>query len=310
MKNGFYIELDEVKKEYPEATFGFMECAVTLGRFNAFDFLHGYCLDFALLLSDELGYQLETVRDPAGALIHAYCISEVDGEKLYIDVRGITNDADLFFKEFEDEVDYSDGEFWCLDDQAFIETFINSESYLKAHPEKDLFLHYAKDVYEWNWDYYDVWTDEVIYMLVQEREQTVMSKFFVEIVQDMDGTYYANMIVAGTPVRGLPEHVDYNTLREAIRSQTGIEILKRRDMQFQQSGRKKYAYIDATQYRGEGKDCRVTLDEMRAGWKPDFTDSESSLQPDKKLSLDDQIKAAAAKYYSAPASIRRSAHER
>lgn len=94
-----------------------------------------------------------------------------------------------------------------------------------------------------------------------------MCKWFIEVVQDLDGSYYANMIINGKPVRNLKENVDYNTLREDIRSKTGIEILKRNKMKFQQSGRKKYAYIDATQERS---DCRVTLDEVRNGWEPKF----------------------------------------
>ena len=137
-----------------------------------------------------------------------------------------------------------------------------------------------------------------------------MSKFFIEVVQDLDGTYYANMIVGGRPVVGLPRNVDYNTLREEIRRLTGVEILKHKDMRFQQAGRKKYAYIDATQYRGEGKDCRVTLDEMRAGWRPDFSVSGEGA-PGRKPSLADQLKAAEAKYCSAPDTQRsKPAHER
>lgn len=92
-------------------------------------------------------------------------------------------------------------------------------------------------------------------------------KWFLELVQDHDGTYYANLAINGKAVRGLPEYVDYNTLRDAIRQQTGIVILKKKDMKFQQSGHKKYAYIDNTQER---PDCRVTFDEMRNGWRPDF----------------------------------------
>jgi len=111
-------------------------------------------------------------------------------------------------------------------------------------------------------------------------------KWFIEVVQDFDGTYYANMVLGGKPVTGLPQHVDYNALRAAIRHMTGVEILKRADMKFQQSGRKKYAYIDATQER---EDCRVTLSEMDHGWKPDFSDSV-------KPSLDDQIRSAASRH--------------
>lgn len=101
-------------------------------------------------------------------------------------------------------------------------------------------------------------------------------KWFLEVVQDFDGTYYANMMMGGKPVLGLPEHVDYNTLKEAIRQKTGVDILKKKEMKFQQSGRKKYAYIDATQERA---DCRVTLAEIDNGWRPKF-DPEPSSIPD------------------------------
>ena len=97
-----------------------------------------------------------------------------------------------------------------------------------------------------------------------------MGKFFLEVVQDRAGGYSANMRLDGIPVKGLPENVDYNALRDAIRVKTGVEILKHKDMIFQQDGRKNYAYIDTTQYRGEGKDCRVTLDEIKQGWEPKF----------------------------------------
>lgn len=94
-----------------------------------------------------------------------------------------------------------------------------------------------------------------------------MKKWFLEVVQDFDGSYYANLTIDAIRVNDLPEYVDYNTLRNAIKEKTGIEILKKKDMIFQQNGRKKYAYIDCTQER---KDCRVTLDEMYKGWEPNF----------------------------------------
>ena len=94
-----------------------------------------------------------------------------------------------------------------------------------------------------------------------------MKKWFLEVVQDFDGSYYANLTIDAIPVKGLPEYVDYKTLKNAIKEQTGIVILNKNDMKFQQNGRKKYAYIDATQNR---EDCRVTLDEMYQGWEPNF----------------------------------------
>lgn len=117
------------------------------------------------------------------------------------------------------------------------------------------------------------------------------NKWFLEVVRDQDGTYYANMILGGKRVEGLPVHVNYNTLREAIRQKTGVEILKKRHMKFQQSGYKKYAYLDNTQER---KDCRVTLNEMNQGWKPDFNETtQSHLDPVKRSSLDTKIQSAA-----------------
>lgn len=115
-----------------------------------------------------------------------------------------------------------------------------------------------------------------------------MSKngFFLEVVQDFDGSYYANMLLGGKRVEGLPEHVNYNELRDAIRQKTGVVILQRKDMKFQQSGRKKFAYIDATQER---KDCRVTLDEMKQGWKPKFDPEPASPEMIQPTAVDDLL---------------------
>lgn len=130
-----------------------------------------------------------------------------------------------------------------------------------------------------------------------------MSKWFLEVVQDFDGSYYANLTVDGVLVDGLPEYVDYNTLKNAIKAKTGIEILKKKDMIFQQDGRKKYAYIDATQYRGEGKDCRITFDEIKNGWKPKFDTDTLSMDNDARseshLALDEQIAVAKTQIKSA-----------
>ena len=84
-----------------------------------------------------------------------------------------------------------------------------------------------------------------------------------------EGKYRAIMLMGNKEVEGLPSYVDYRTLKEAIRLKTGVEILKRKDMIFERlSDFEKVATIDATQYRGEGKDCRVTLAERINGWKP------------------------------------------
>lgn len=110
-------------------------------------------------------------------------------------------------------------------------------------------------------------------------------KWFLEVVQEQNGTYSANMIMGGKPVEGLPSGVDYNTLRDAIRNKTAVVILNRKDMIFQRSGRRSFAFIDNTQER---KDCRVTLDEMRLGWKPKF-DADPSVEENKTVTAVDDL---------------------
>ena len=94
-----------------------------------------------------------------------------------------------------------------------------------------------------------------------------MSKWYCEVVKDFNGVYYANMCINGNVVEGLPENVDYKTLKAAIKIQTGKEILKCKDMIFERFGRKQYALIDFTQTRN---DCRVTFKERLNTYKPDF----------------------------------------
>ena len=105
-------------------------------------------------------------------------------------------------------------------------------------------------------------------------------KWCLEIIQDFDGLYCANMTMGGFDsmgiyhkpyrVNGIAEYVSYKTLRESIRLVTGVSILKRNALFWFGNNRKRYAYIDATQYR-PGKDCRVSKEDINAGWKPDFS---------------------------------------
>lgn len=129
MEHGFYVELDELKQEDPEASFGFLEHTI-IGNKNAFQYLHGFCDEFAAALSDVYGYEIVTVRhceedDVERKLIHAYCIAEIDGETALIDIRGATTDPELFFEEFENEVTYDprDEALWDLDGPVVVETW-------------------------------------------------------------------------------------------------------------------------------------------------------------------------------------------
>ena len=133
MHNGFYKELDELRKDDPEADFGCLENVDVTPDRNAFRFLHGFCDEFAAMLSDVYGYEIEAVRHFdedgfGGKLIHAYCVSEIAGEKAYIDIRGITTDVEKFFEAFENEVTYyPDGELWDLEGQATMERWASKD---------------------------------------------------------------------------------------------------------------------------------------------------------------------------------------
>ena len=91
-------------------------------------------------------------------------------------------------------------------------------------------------------------------------------KWICTVIQDGNGKYRAVMEIGGQTVYGLPEHVPYKTLRDAIKLKTGIEILKQKEMFWERlSDFEKIATIDNTQCRN---DCRVTVKERIDGWQP------------------------------------------
>lgn len=96
-----------------------------------------------------------------------------------------------------------------------------------------------------------------------------MSKWCCTIIHNKDYGYRANMLIDNKYVDDLPCGVDYKTLYNGIKAKTGIEILLRKDMRFEAiSDVESIATIDATQYRGYDKDCRVSLKEVAEGWQP------------------------------------------
>lgn len=128
MNHGFYSELDKLRLEDPHADFSFLEQIKVTDDRDAHQFLHGFCDDFAAALSEVFGYEIESVRHwevpgLTGSLIHVYCIAELHGEIAYIDIRGITTDAELFFEEFENEVTYDprNDELFDLEGPAVVE---------------------------------------------------------------------------------------------------------------------------------------------------------------------------------------------
>ena len=125
MRTGFYRELDDLREEYPEADFGFMEnerlsenmvsklvfksrnsnkvvLLSVMNNYSAYNFLHGDCNIFAQALHDITGFPIYSIQEPDWngnyRLVHMYCESESG----YIDIRGITDDWEEFLAEFKD----------------------------------------------------------------------------------------------------------------------------------------------------------------------------------------------------------------
>lgn len=106
---GFYQDYFDLKDCYNNEEdfegFYFMEniCesfdSDDLNPIDLWKYIHGYCDEFAMMLSKLYGYEIKLAFEGDGfhTLIHAWC--QVD--EYFIDVRGITNDSDLFFSEYD-----------------------------------------------------------------------------------------------------------------------------------------------------------------------------------------------------------------
>lgn len=157
MYHGFYKELDELRSEgLSDADFGFLENVEVGESFNLYDFLHGHCDELAAALSDFYGYEIEYIVGNDNALIHAYCVAEVNGSKAYIDARGITTDAELFFDEFADFCTYENGRVYDLSGECRVLSHKNtremySDETREPNQDKDLVC-----FFENNNGYYDI----------------------------------------------------------------------------------------------------------------------------------------------------------
>ena len=141
MYNGFFKELDELRADgLPDSDFGFLENVPIGDSYNLYDFLHGHCDQFAAALSDYYGYEIEYVLDNSDNLVHAYCVAVVGPYVAYIDARGITTNAELFFEEFAD---------WCTYDKGGLYD-LNGECRVIRH--KDTREMYSDDSRELNQD--------------------------------------------------------------------------------------------------------------------------------------------------------------
>lgn len=69
-----------------------------------------------------------------------------------------------------------------------------------------------------------------------------MQTVVIELVEDFDRTYYANVNIDGQSYFGLPEYVSYNVLKRAIKEKIGIHI--QRKPEFEKYGRQSYAHLE------------------------------------------------------------------
>ena len=73
---------------------------------NAMCYLHGFCNDIAMYLSKRFNYEVVMVIEyddeiEKDALVHAFNTVEKDGERYYIDIRGITTNEDEIMQSFD-----------------------------------------------------------------------------------------------------------------------------------------------------------------------------------------------------------------
>lgn len=69
-----------------------------------------------------------------------------------------------------------------------------------------------------------------------------MQTVVIELVEDFDKTYYANVNIDGKSYLELPEYVSYNVLKKAIKEKIGIHI--QRKPEFEKYGKKSYAHLE------------------------------------------------------------------
>lgn len=165
---GFYRELEELRADgLPDADFGFLENVPVGDAYYLYDFLHGCCDQFAAAVSDYFGYEIEYVVGNDDNLIHAYCVQELpSGETAYIDARGITTDAELFFDEFADFCSLSDGVLYDLNGECQVYRHKDSR---EMYSDDTRELNQDKELYQFlkeNSSYYDVKVFEREYVQV------------------------------------------------------------------------------------------------------------------------------------------------
>ena len=123
---------------------------------SPYDYLHGRCDSFALALSQIYNYEtyaiyeqhsIEDEGEANNSLVHVFCIVNSENDyKYYIDIRGITNDFDIFIGEFDD---------WIIDREEAkmsIKKWNPDNSIL----ENDSLIKQAKRLIKRNNNYYNI----------------------------------------------------------------------------------------------------------------------------------------------------------
>lgn len=129
-----------------------------------------------------------------------------------------------------------------------------------------------------------------------------MGKWTCTIIQNTETGKYrvADFRIDGKDIYECTEITEsyYRPLADEVKRITGIHLLKRKDMIFERlSDFEKIATIDVTQYRGEGKDCRVTLEERKNGWKPCFEEIVDNEEECESNSSDEKCEDCGSFYY-------------
>ena len=239
MLNGFYKELDELKEKEKCAGFGFLK-NLDIGDETAYRYLHGDCADFAAMLNEVYGYPIECVRHPdddnvRGKLIHAYCVADFNGEKAYIDVRGITTDPKRFWEEFENELTYfpKDGSIYTVDDEGYevsaeLEIWENKDVLFDGDYEGWTDEEIKKFIFDYG-DYYDI--EKTIEKTVDKSQLQENQKYDLSsdkiVYQGGDFHLYAsNREAAGVLYKGkiFTEYLHVDALAEAMREIDNIEM--------------------------------------------------------------------------------------
>ena len=152
MEKGFWKDFEEYKEEDEDAEMdGFLQSELSFSTSDIEDYdgkeddepnyLHGDCTVFAQCLNETYGYNIECVYqmeddEEEPQLVHAYCTTKIDGKKVYIDARGMTDDYEKFMAE------YYDAGLWSNDDYSYIHCGLRSIP-TKYEEEKDSYSYQA-----------------------------------------------------------------------------------------------------------------------------------------------------------------------